>query len=168
MDRQNLQFAQRQLTLVQPVIVVKTANETVNNSNTLQNDDHLFYTMAPNTSYFFELFMLVTAASGTADWKFGWSVPSSATMFWGSLSLPNDTGEGFGPTSTISVPQAVLTEGSTMAVGGSAQTYWMSLGGLVRNSTTSGNLQFKWAQNTATSENNTINKDSFMRITRLQ
>jgi hypothetical protein len=48
-------------------IVTKTADETVTNSTTLQDDDHLFYSFVNGKSYYVRLQLLISASNGTAS-----------------------------------------------------------------------------------------------------
>ena len=68
-------------TLVQPsnwnathsglTVVRKTADETVNNSNALQNDNHLLLALAANEVWQVELTLLLLSTSTTPDFLFG-------------------------------------------------------------------------------------------------
>ena len=60
--------------------VRKTADETVNNSTTLQNDDHLQLALAANDIYLVELFLLQQSPSLNSDFKCGWSYPAACTI----------------------------------------------------------------------------------------
>ena len=161
-------FQETSVTGTPTIVVAKSANETVNNSSTLQDDNDLLYAMAASTSYFFSIFLILTGASTTADWKFGWTVPASATMFWGPMAAGVLGTVIWANTGAASSPAAFLTEGSTLVNGGINGTHGLALFGIVRNSSTAGNLQFQWAQNTPTVEDNVINKDSLMLINKIQ
>ena len=153
-----------------PVIVVKSANETVNNSAVLQDDNHLVFAMAANTNYFFELNLLITGLSNTPDCKIGWTVPAACTMLWGTTG-PASSGSnlnGWQIQSTGTTVVAISTESTTVAFGLSAVTSGHTFWGIVRNGANAGNLQLQWAQNTQTAEDVVFLKDSFLRITKLQ
>src|SRR4030042_1672706 len=68
-------------------IVRKTADETVNNSIALQNDDHLLFAIGANEVWDVTLMLLVTTPSVTPFFKIGWSYPASCLMFWGLPSF---------------------------------------------------------------------------------
>lgn len=138
--------------------VVKTADETVNNSNTLQNDDHLFFPIEASEIWFFKLALFVTGLSTTADLKINWSLPSGATIMW----LAEASGLGV---STAASPQAVISTANS-ALGTANNTSLQQLVGLITNSTTAGTAQFQWAQNTATAEDTKLLKGSQLRIWR--
>ncbi len=146
-------------------IVVKSANETVNNSTTLQNDDHILFALAANTNYWFDLTLLLTSASANADYKFGWTVPAGCTMFWGVRTDPL-TGT-WGASAATAAAFALKTEAETLSIGSVAGSHGAILSGIVRNGATTGNLQFQWAQLNLTAEDNIINADSFLQIIEL-
>lgn len=50
--------------------VIKTADEVVNNSAVLQDDDHLLFTTTANTNYTIRLRVLFEVANATADFKY--------------------------------------------------------------------------------------------------
>ncbi len=151
--------------------VVKTADETVNNSTALQNDNELFFAMATNTAYFVEVFLRLNASSVNADWKFGWSVPSGCTMVWGPVSSGgSQTVSPWNTEAVTTAPLAFLTQSDTSSLGASASAngHGAYIAAFVRNGSAAGDLQFQWAQNTATGENNTVSKDSWLRATTLR
>lgn len=121
-------------------VVTKTADEIVNDSSAFQDDDHLLFAMAANTTYLVEVTLLLEAAHITPDFKFQWTFPTSCTMFWelpnsgawsGSIQLLDTESDTFGPTD------------STVGISG------LRLLAIVRNGANAGNLQLQWAQNTA-------------------
>lgn len=145
----------------------KTADETVNNSTVLQDDDTTRFFMAASTSYFLEVFLLLNAANTTGDYKFGWTLPVGATMFWG----PINTGAGaeyWSGIGTASTPATLLTAADTLAVGSKGATSGLILYAIVINSVTTGNAQLQWAQNTADVSNTKILMHSFLRATKIQ
>ena len=58
----------------------KPADETVNNSTTLQNDDDLTFSVSANKEYAV-WGVLYMNSPGNADMKFAWSVPAAATLY---------------------------------------------------------------------------------------
>lgn len=150
----------------QPVYVRKASDETVNNSNTLQDDDALVFAIAANGVYWVEVFLILSATTSVPDFLFGWTVPASCTMLWGGLSEQVALG-GFGPAGTSGTPTSLKTESTTLAIASVNGTIGASLGGIVTNSTNAGNLQLQWAQNTANASDSKVLANSFMRVIRL-
>lgn len=126
--------------------VLKTVDESVINSTTLQNDDALVLAVGANEIWEIILYMRYTRDSGgSKDTKFGWSLPSGAQLVlrgsWGGSGAESDG------TSAVTVTGAVT-------VGGLHYKY-LYIGGSI-----AGNAQFQWAQNTSESYNHTIKANS--------
>lgn len=128
-------------------LVAKTADETVNNSTTLQDDDELLFAMEANTTYAFTLRVFHLHINTTPDLKIGWAIPVGCTMFW------DDVGS---PTSHI--------EGETETYNGQTATDDFTNEGIVRNGANAGNLQLQWAQNTADATDSKILKHSYLTV----
>jgi len=138
------------------VAVHKSADETVNNTSTLQNDDHILFAVGANEKWAFELQLFVIGNS-TADFKMGWSVPSGATMRWFA---------GFGATAAGGdlhglASGELLTESSTRDLYVNGTTHH-TLVGYVFNGATPGNVVLRWAQNTANASNTTLERGTFL------
>lgn len=149
-------------------LVVKTADETVNNSAAFQSDDHLLFACAANTSYDFKIKMMYSSVSATPGIKFQFTVPAAATIFW--HTLPYYDGAAYqhtwsgGPATTKT---ALLGSGNTHATLTIAGTTGYMIEGIARCAGTAGNIQFQWAQNSATAEDTKVLKDSHIMVTRL-
>ncbi len=155
--------------------VVKTIDETINDSAVFQNDNELVFTLVANTSYVFELLLLLNAVSVTPDFKFQWTVPAGATMFWGPPVVVRPGGANptvwasyWGSVPSGMVPNALLTEASTIVEEGINGTRGVVYSGIVRCAGTAGSLQLQWAQNTQTAEDSKVLKDSYLKIRKLQ
>jgi hypothetical protein len=138
--------------------IYKTANQTVFNSTTLVNDNHLFAALAANERLFFEV-RLRARSNSTADMKFAFTVPSGAIIRWSrpasSSNLMDDEISGSDTTSIIS--------GNG---GGGGNNMIVPLSGYVINGATPGNLQLRWAQNTANANNTEVLSDSILTVWR--
>lgn len=146
-----------------PQIVRKTADQTVNNSVTPTNDTDLKFAIAASEVWFCEAFLRVTGASTTADFLWKWTAPASATASWG-------LGAAQGSWSQVPVgssPGGEKDISSTVATGSSAGTSHVYLAGWFYNSTTPGNIQLQWAQNTATVEDSKVLANSVLRCVQL-
>lgn len=138
--------------------VSKTADETVNNSTTLQDDDHLVFAMAANTSYLVNAVFLLDATGTTPDFKFGWTVPSGCTMIWASSG--GSSWESGSALSMASESAALVADSRSGTTGAEYQA-------IVRNGATAGNLQLQWAQNTANGSDSKVLKHSHLIIRNL-
>jgi hypothetical protein len=147
--------------------VAKTADETVNNSATLQNDDHLFWPIEANERWFFKAFLICQGASANADWLFGWTFPTGATAKWAPFGNNATNPFNWIMGATTSSQTEALLQTQTAALGGRNGTILVELAGWWFAAATAGNIQLQWAQNTATVENNSILTGSFLELTRL-
>lgn len=135
-------------------IVRKTSDETMNNDNTLQDDDDLKIAMAANEVWYFEAMLThIAASSGTPDIKIAFTVPSGATLIW--------SGIGLGVSGAANVETEIVS-GTAAAFGGGGDSHTIQVKGIVIMSTTAGDLQLQWAQNTATAEDTDMKAGSWL------
>jgi hypothetical protein len=142
------------------VVKRKTADETVNNSTTLQNDDHLTFTIGASEIWaFWGMLALTTPSSATPDLKADFDIPSGGNV-----------------RSTFIGPQLGVTDATNTQMysnhidSGGVHTIGITTGGQIgvlfsgvaRNGATPGSVRLRWAQNSAASENTTIRTDSFL------
>lgn len=135
-------------------VVRKTGDETVNNSNTLQNDDHLFLPVETGEHWRFEIYCLASCVTATPKVQVKIVVPGSSTLRWWSSS--ND--QAGAQTARDATSTATF---STLA----GVTAFQVRGWVVADS--AGNLQLQWAQSVATAENTTVLTDSIAQVRRL-
>ncbi len=137
----------------------KDADETVNNSNVLQNDDHFVFALAANEVWAF-FGMLRARVCAASDIKFTFTAPVGASGGFLDASafysaFPN----------SILAETAFATTRTNMPVGDIDGHIFVW--GIVINGGNAGNLQFQWAQDSAVAENTTIKVDSYLELTRL-
>ena len=136
------------------LIIVKTVNESVNNSTVLQNDDELFFAMAANEVWCIRGGLFCQSPTAAPDVKIGFSVPAAAISEAFSI-CPNAAG---------SVVAGMTNEVQSLVVGAvaaaEAALVHFSIG--VRNGANAGNWQLQWAQNVAAIENTQVNAGSFL------
>ena len=132
-------------------IVRKTADEIVNNSTTLQNDDHLLLAVAANEIW--EI-ILITRLAGVADasCKGAFTVPTGGAIARQTALKTGGTGlEEVDATTSFEI-------GST-----SVMTSYTSLARCVYiGGSNAGNVQLQWAQLTATVGDTTMRANSFI------
>lgn len=128
-----------------PVVVYKTATETVNNSNTLQDDDELAIELLPSERAQFK-FNLLYRGNATADIKFGLSIPAGAT-----INFCTENGTKINTADTIAIQNVIFSTSSTIQLGTDpSNTRQATIVGEIRTNGTGGDLQLQWAQNVAT------------------
>ncbi len=127
-----------------PVEVVRKTADQTNNSNTLVDDTELKLAVRANTVWWLRLFIRATSPAAE-DMKWGWTLPSGATIEWselgdfasGSFLTPNTTGteavSTAGGVDEVNIIEALVIVGSTA---GTIQFQWAQLGGLGGSPTT--------------------------------
>jgi hypothetical protein len=140
-------------------IVRKTADETVNNSAVLQNDDDLLLPIGANEIWRFE-FVIYGISNATADFKYSLVGPAASNVRW------EFTGEN---ESATVVSWNFLAGGVAVAARGFADgSHTLNiLRGVIINGANAGNLQLQWAQNTADASDTKVFANSCLLATRL-
>lgn len=138
---------------IQDRTVRKTADETVNNSNTLQDDNELLFAVGANEIWAFQMFIRYDS-SAAADLNIGWSVPSGTTLRW----------KGSGLTGTSTMSESDEDAIGTMGVGTEEAS---SYDGVVVVGATAGSVTLRWTQFTATVADTTMRVNSYIIIHRL-
>jgi len=136
-------------------IVRKTADEIVNNSTTLQNDDHLLLAVGANEVWSFFAYLKVISQTGTPDIKFDWSLPTGGVI----QSLPHDDIAVL----AANTPIAPIGAGTNFTFALPANSERIALvWGLYVGGANAGNVQLQWAQITATAEDTKVLANSFL------
>ena len=143
-------------------VIRKSASETVTNSATLQNDDHFTFSIAANEIWAVSLYVHISTLNASADFRFSFTLPASASMLaMGMMTRFADSGtfQGMGA-SHVNVG---TTPGTAILLNTTAtDAYFLEVHAILRNSATSGNATFQWAQGSAHASNLTLAADSFM------
>ena len=125
-----------------PTIVLKASDETVNNSNALQNDDDLLFAIGANEDWIFQFSIFYDS---TAYFKFAITVPAAGTfLIWG-------VGQAYYSSGAFVYASAITASGTSRAVqgGGAGTAKHTIITGSVSNGANAGNVQLQWAQSTA-------------------
>ena len=131
--------------------IIKIADETVNNSSTIQDDDELFAALNANKVY--HMMIMICWNSGTTpDFKYQISIPSGATA---------DRSDG-----TWNQISSVAQDWTAIqAPGGQGSTVlWTETHGRIETGGTAGNVTFQWAQNVANASDTKVRIGSMMLI----
>lgn len=142
----------------------KTADETVNNSNVLQNDDELLFAIAANEirRARFVLFVANPAAGtgATADFQAAITLPAGASMV-GVMQGAGTAATNAGATS--GAMRSMTVSGTGKAVGAlDADTVIVTIEVVVTCGATAGNVTLQWAQSTATATDTIVKAGSFV------
>jgi len=147
------------VTAITPTIRVKSTDQSVTSSTTLVNDNDLFFTPAVSTVWVVQL-NLIYEASTTGDAKWGFTFPTGAFFSWGHTVI--NTSLGADATSVFSYLRAASGNAFSAGGDGAGNRLHAVLGGTLTMGSTSGNLQFQFAQQTSDGTATKINQDSFM------
>ena len=134
--------------------VRKSADETVNNSTTFQNDDALLLAVRANTTWVVKLALLVNS-SAVADFKVQITGPAGSTIegFFAGLDATGNSPGSFG--ASLTLPGAGANELKPIEF-------------LVIIGSTAGDIQVQWAQNTAQVSDTKVLADSCLVAVQLQ
>lgn len=132
----------------------KTADESVNNSTTLQPDDELLLSVGANEVWSVLVYLRYSGVGSGDDLKLGWAVPTGASMQY--LALGYDSADAL---ALQAVTNAVL---GTVAGERRALLLGHYLGGA-----SAGTLQLQWSQNVATVGNTTVVAGSYLLAQRM-
>jgi hypothetical protein len=150
--------------------VLKTAQETVTNNATLQNDDELFVTLPQNGIFEIDLNVTASATDTSTDLKIAWTTTGDISLIGERFCIGHHY-------SVIDVEDSdsvkIKTEGSLAA----GATYGLMNGThsytkekfIVQTLNDGGVLQMQWAQRSAQSGKDTaIYAGSYIKVTQLQ
>lgn len=138
------------------ILIVKSADETVTNSGTIQDDDHLTTTLDADSYYYGEIDLLLTKVSAATQTTFKFAIQGGSLGGFRLLSAPTTPYVTNGTTLTPFYQTNALFDASfpeptriifTIKTGGSTQA-----------------LTFRFTQNTANANGSTVMKGSTMKI----
>lgn len=139
-------------------IILSKPDDEVVTDDTFQDDDDLKLWLGPNSIWHLKLLLQLTGVSTAADFKIALTKPGGASHLWGARSNLGGVGTG-------SSPNALDT--GTITFGLDANTSGLVIEGWVYNGATEGLCVPKWAQNTLTAENVTLEAGSLMICNRI-
>ena len=147
------------VTELRPVTVVKSIDETVSNSATLQDDDELLLSVAANVTYRWSI-GIAFGAGTAADYKFALTFPTAATLTF--VGPAWDTALAFLPFGN----SGTYTSGAALTYGGAGVGTFrgIDLRGTLTVGANAGTLRYQWAQAAATVENTVTKAGSWMEI----
>ena len=133
--------------------VRKSADQTVTSSTTLVNDSQLKFAVGASETYIFQAWLYTYAADGTPDIKVTFTGPAGSTVFWSSSQVIFNAGGA--TTLTVVSPGATTADLFVDANLRAIQLY-----GTILNSTTAGDVQLQWAQNTSSANGTSVKAGS--------
>lgn len=149
--------------LVPPFNRRKASDETVNNSDTLQDDDDFQFEAEADVTYIIEAQARVSWPK-TPNFKSAFVVPSGATISgWMATHNPvSGTDSSADVAATADWTSALAIGSGTFGAAAAMKLFAvLVMGG------TAGKVKFQWAQNVATVADTTVEQDSFITVRRL-
>ncbi|MGH9247940.1 MAG: hypothetical protein ACRD0W_00245 [Acidimicrobiales bacterium] len=137
----------------QTLFIRKTVDESVASSTVLQDDNHITFAVAANTSYILDA-LLVMRAPIAADIKMAWICPASAILDCFAFSQFDGTNRH-------------MIENATHGFPAEPTAHPITVHGHLRIAGTAGTFKLQWAQNTSDAGNTTINEDSYAELRRV-
>lgn len=148
----------------QTLYAYKSANQSLNSSTALQDDNHLTIALPIAGTYVFQIAAFSDGASGAQDVKVGMAFTGTLTRIVYGVNGPSTTSSDLD--STSGGYRADTIENAGLFVGaGAAMSNFFVTGSLVV--TTSGTLKFRWAQANNDPGNLFIRIGSWMRVERV-
>lgn len=140
----------------------KSGDQSVNSAGTgttLQNDTHLAFPVAADETWEFSLVIFYDGPQA-GDFKWDFTVPAGATLVAGQVAM-NNNATSIAATGRFDVYEsAVGTARQAGTTGGTKAT--LIIRGIIRNGSTAGTVQWRWAQQTADATNTTVYTDSHL------
>lgn len=145
-----------------PRLILKSADETVNNSGVYQNDNQLVVALTGGKIYQVELFVRGIAAHAENDIKFKWVYSGTAAYNY-RFAMGNGYSETYPIDGKVCLnSMSALSDDSIVQLD---TTFYSNIQEKVLIScTTSGNLQLMWAQYGVSANNTTVSSGSHMLV----
>ena len=144
-----------------PLAAVKPTSQSVTSSTTLVNDSALVLAVAANATYEFTCQMFFIAANGPGDIKWTWSLPAGAALIYQNL---HNEGGGTG----VNNSGVANSDADTpFAAGGGSPTEAVRMTVNLNTSSTAGNAQLRWAQNSSSGTATQVRANSQLILRRI-
>ena len=142
-----------------PLLVVKAADESITSSTAMQNDNELVLAIPANATFVFDCYLNWEGGIG-GDIKWQWTGPAGYTLrYTAAYRDPSTNNANVGTGSTGGTVNQAGGNGA-----GSLRAVMMN--GSVVTSSTAGNLQLQWAQNSSSGTATIVHAQSYLRLYR--
>lgn len=147
------------LNSIAPLCVIKPADQSVTNSVVLVNDNALAVPVVAGATYLFDCYLdFEGGTTGSSDLQWQWQVPTGATLRYASGHVNTGAFVFTSYTGASNVTASTNGAGTILAV---------TMKGSLTMSSTGGNLQLKWAQNTANATATIVHAQSYLALWRI-
>lgn len=156
---QILVFDERRfLPMVEHIMIAKAADEIVNNSNVLQDDDDFLFNIGANEVWIVDQTLDTANLTFNTDFQIAWVLPAGASML--CIAIAHLSG-------TDPLTAVGTTPGAAIVLASANSPRIIMIKTTIRNGATAGVAQFQWAQNTAVATDSTVKQDSMFIAHRL-
>lgn len=132
--------------------LIKTADETITNSTTLQDDDHLYQALISGKTYWIELSLILSKGDASNNLNPKFAIAGNSEGYFSQLTIPVGLTLMDGTTAVVITSFISANIVSRLQFSGAVK--------LTSNTT----LQLKWAQNVSNSTPHTLHKGSRLTI----
>ena len=150
--------------IISTTLVRKSGDESVTSSDVLQNDNELVVALAASATYEVR-YAFVYQAGTTGDLKWQWQAPSDVVGIESALRISNSAASSEG---NVRASSGAFTSGAggVLSAGGTGGNASI-LGSMMLVTTTGGNLQLTWAQETSNGTATILRTGCWLIATRL-
>jgi hypothetical protein len=154
-------------------IVYAASDQIVSNTSIFADDSSLVFSATSAAAYRWEAWLMMVGTSSNTDYRFGFSVPVSATGWWGRESGSPGTSDSWDAAEPGNAPRNLQTISETISVGsnggppGATDRYPLIIKGVFFTSATAGPIRLKWAQNTPAATDSTRKAGSHIAYRRI-
>ncbi len=149
--------------IVQVSMVSKPSDESVTNTETMQNDDHLKFSALENTNYLIKLYLIVTGADVNGGIEMGFYGPAGAEFYWCSDMFGDSPDFG----GDVSRTRQLMVNLPNMETNGTSAEIVAPAVGILVMGETSGTFGLRWTQGTPNATPTKVKALSCMFVTKL-
>jgi hypothetical protein len=148
--------------------VVKTADESLNSSTSVQNDNELYVDLPQNGKFEISLYISAISASATPDIKFDWTVTGDVSFLYNRFinSVPYSASDASDANRRLEWFPYNQEAGCAIEGGSGESLYFENF--IVRTLNDGGRLQLRWAQVNTSGTDITVNAGSYIKITQME
>lgn len=138
-----------------PPTVRKTADQTVNNSNVLVNDNHLLFPVLANEVWTFDIRLRIQSTT-VADFKYAYALPAGGDvkLHLAATAFDSDIAD---------IERDNTNLGGLIAIGAAPPSVYVVISRVLYiGGANAGNVQLQWAQNTAEATDTKVLANSYI------
>lgn len=150
-----------------PLIIRKTADESLTSSTALQDDNELFTAIGASEVWVAEWTLYVAGATSPGDFDPAINLPAGATMRWAAMGLAVSATSGEFDVKINSSTTVNSAAAGTFGTIGTSPATMVTIRATIVNSTNAGNIQLRWAQGSSSGTATTVLAGSILKAYRL-